>query len=212
MAMHMTIEELRQFYSENPLLYGDAPPEDTAQLSRIYEFYPDSVRLLTDREAVRLAGFECRRCGACCASIKYITVCFSDVKRWVEQRRWDILEELDIDRTVTPLLANCGKKVLMSAKKEAEAVLEGLDVPDRVRVRELLFITGSLESAVYVSRKNNACAFLINDGLATCTLHDTKPRVCGKFPYYIGHFTDGRLIKEDSFCPTLREIAKKDKK
>ena len=208
----MTIEELRRFYSENPLLYANAASEDLTQLSRIYEFYPDSVRLLSDREAIRLAGFECRRCGACCASIKYITVCFSDVKRWVEQKRWDILEELDIDRTITPLLAACGKNSLDSAKIEADAMLEGLDVPDRGRVRELLFITRSLESAVYVARKNNACAFLIKDGLATCALHDTKPRVCGKFPYYIGQFTDGRLIKEDSFCPALREIAKNSKK
>lgn len=208
----MTIEELRRFYNENPLLYAGAPSEDLAQLARIYEFYPDSVRLLSDREAVRLDGFECRRCGACCASIKYITVCFSDVKRWVEQKRWDILEELDIDRTVTPMLAACGKKALQAARREAEAVLEGPDVPDRERVRELLFITGSLESAVYVARKNNACAFLIKDGLATCAMHDTKPRVCGKFPYYIGPFTDRKLIKEDSFCPSLCEIAKKVKK
>jgi Fe-S-cluster containining protein len=208
----MTIEELRRFYSENPLLYADAPPEDLEQLSRIYEFYPDSVRLLSDREAVRLPGFECRRCGACCASIKYITVCFSDVKRWVGQKRWDILEELDIDRTITPLLAACGKTALDAAKMEADAVLEGLDVPGRERVRELLFVTGSLESAVYVARKDNACAFLIQDGPATCAIHDTKPRVCGKFPYYIGPFTDGRLVKEDSFCPTLREIAIKSKK
>jgi Fe-S-cluster containining protein len=91
-------------------------------------------------------------------------------------------------------------------------VLEGMDVPDRDRVRELLFITRSLESAVYIARKNYACAFLIKNTPATCALHDTKPRVCEKFPYYIGHYTDGRLIKEDSFCPTLREIAKKVKK
>ena len=208
----MTIEELRRFYSDNPLLYAKAPAEDLAQLSRIYEFYPDSVRLLSDREAVRLDLFECRRCGACCASIKYITVCFSDVKRWVEQRRWDILDELDIDRTITPMLAACGKNALDNAKMEADALLEGLDVPGQERVRELLFITRSLESAVYVARKNNSCAFLIKDSLATCALHDTKPRVCGKFPYYIGHFTDIRLVKEDSFCPTLREIAKNCKK
>ena len=158
----MTIEELRRFYSDNPLLYANAPREDLTQLSRIYEFYPDSVRLLSDREAIRLDGFECRRCGACCASIKYITVCYSDVKRWVEQKRWDILEELDIDRTITPLLAACGKNALERAKKEADAALEGRDVPGRERVRELLFITRSLESAVYVARKNNSCTFLIN--------------------------------------------------
>jgi Fe-S-cluster containining protein len=208
----MTIEELRRFYSDNPLLYANAPSEDLTQLSWIYELYPDRVRLLSDRQAVMLAGFECRRCGACCTSIKYIAVCFSDVKRWVEQKRWDILEELDIDRTITPMLAACGKNALDAAKKEADAVLERIDVPGRERVRELLFVTGSLESAVYVSRKNNSCSFLIKDEPATCSLHDTKPRVCGKFPYYIGHFTDGRLIKEDSFCPSLREIAKNGKK
>jgi Fe-S-cluster containining protein len=205
----MTSEGLRQFFGENPILYGTAPMEDKAQLSRIYEQYPDSVRLLSDREAVKLDRFECQRCGACCASIKYITVCFSDVERWVAQKRPDILDALDIDRTATPMLAMCGRDAIAMAKAGADKMLQGLDVPDRERVREILYITKLLESAVYVSRKNNACAFLEKkNGLYTCKIHDTKPRVCDKFPYYIGHFTDSRLLKEDSFCPALREVAR----
>lgn len=208
----MTSEGLRQFFSENPILYGTAHAEDKAQLSRIYELYPDSVRLLSDREAVKLDHFGCRRCGACCASIKYITVCFSDVKRWVAQKRPDILDALDIDRTITPMLATRGKDAIAMARSDADRILAGFDVPDGERIHELLYITKLLESAVYVSRKNNACIFLEEkNGLFTCKIHDTKPRVCNKFPYYIGHFTDSRLLKEDSFCPTLREIAEKQK-
>jgi Fe-S-cluster containining protein len=209
----MTSEGLRQFFGENPMLYGTAPMEDKAQLSRIYELYPDSVRLLSDREAVKLDRFDCRRCGACCASIKYITVCFSDVKRWVAQKRPDILDALDIDRTITPMLATRGKDAIALARSDADKILEGFDGTDRERIRELLCITKLLESAVYVSRKNNACIFLEEkNGLCTCKIHGTKPRVCDKFPYYIGRFTDSRLLKEDSFCPTLREIAEEQKK
>lgn len=208
----MTSKGLRQFFIENPALYDGAPAEDIAQLSRICELYPDSVRLLSDREAVKIDHFECRRCGACCASVKYITVCFSDVKRWVTQRRLDILDTLDIDRTATPMLATRGKDAIAMARADADKMLRGLDSPDRQRIRDLICVTKLLESAVYVSRKNNACAFLEEkDGLYTCRIHDTKPRVCEKFPYYIGRFTDSRLLKEDSFCPALGEIARERK-
>ena len=204
----MTTEELKRFFEENPLLYTTAPPEDLVQLSRIYDQYPDSVRLLSDGEAVKLDSFDCRRCGACCATVKYITVCYSDVRRWLDQKRWDIIEELAIDRTATPLLAYYGKAALMGARAEADAVLRGVDSPCSDRLHELLYITKLLESAVYVNRKNNACTFLDDEGgICSCRIHDTTPRVCQKFPYYLGSYTDGRLIHKDSFCPSLRNIA-----
>ncbi len=197
-----------RFFNDNPLLYGRACREELDQLCGICELYPDSVRLLTDTMAVELPGFECLRCGRCCSSVRFISVCHGDVKRWVMQKRADILEQLVVDRRRTPLIA-MRRDVVEAAKEEARALLSGAGL-DGERFFELLYVTGLLECAVYVKRKDGACIFLQDDkGRAACAIQDTKPRVCDKFPYYIGKYTDGRLLKEDSFCPSLAEIAKK---
>jgi Fe-S-cluster containining protein len=204
----MASEELRHFYDDNPLVYGSASPRDLEQLAGIYELYPDRIRLLSDREAVELPGFECRRCGACCTAVKYVTVSREDVERWVSQKRLDILDALAIDRRRTPLLA-MRKGEIEAAKAGARSLLESAGL-DPGPAFELLYVTALLECAVYVKRRDRACAFLSYEGgAATCAIQDTKPRVCEKFPYYIGKYTDGRLLKEDSFCPSLRELAKK---
>ena len=202
--------ELRQFYSDNPMLYGTASNEDLDQLSRIYELYPDSVRLLSDREAVKLSSFECKRCGRCCASVKFITVSYEDVKRWVKEHRGDILDRLVIDRRRIPLLALIGKRDIGAAKRRAASIVEELGpAGEKERVSEILYLTSLLECIAYVNRKDSACTFLRDDnGSAACAIYDTRPRVCQKFPYYIGKYTDSRLLKENSFCPELSSIAK----
>jgi len=207
----MASEELSRFYLANPGLYSFASRGDMDQLSRIYELYPDSARLLSDREAVELTGFECLRCGRCCSSVRYITVCHDDVKRWARQKRRDILESLVIDRRRTPLLAMY-KEDIGDAKAEAGSILAeaGLDGEHAFQV---LYITKLLECAVYVGRTNGACTFLREDnGKTACAIQDTKPRVCEKFPYYIGKYTDSRLLKDDCFCPSLSAIAKERNK
>ncbi len=204
----MVSGELRRFWENNPLVYGSASPEDLEQLSGIYELYPDRVRLLSDREAVELPRFECRRCGACCAGVKYVAVCRADVERWVSQRRLDILGALAIDRRRTPLLA-ARKGEIGAAKAQARSLLESAGL-DSEHAFELLYVTAVLECAVYVKRRSGACTFLTYEGgMAACAIQDTKPRVCEKFPYYIGKFTDGRILKEDSFCPSIRDLTKK---
>jgi Fe-S-cluster containining protein len=203
----MAPEDLWRFYDDNPLVYGCARPEDLKQLAGIHELYPESIRLLSDREAVELPHFECRRCGACCATVKYVTVYHEDVKRWVSQKRLDILGALAIDRRRTPLLA-VRKGGAAAAKAEARSLLESAGM-DSKHTYELIYVTKLLECAVYVKRRGGACTFLSFEGnTAACAIQATKPRVCEKFPYYIGKFTDGRLLKEDSFCPSLRALAK----
>jgi Fe-S-cluster containining protein len=203
----MASSELRRFYDDNPLLYGHAGSEDLDQLSLIHELYPGSARLLTDTEAVELPGFECLRCGRCCSAVRYVTVCHEDVRRWAAQKRLDILERLTVDRRRTPLMA-LRKDAIGAAKAEARSLTEEAGIDDE-HVFELLYVTGLLECAVYVKRMDGACAFLLeDDGKAACAIQDTKPRVCEKFPYYLGRYTDGRLLKEDSFCPSLKAIAK----
>ncbi len=206
----MAPEELQCFFDDNPLVYGSASPGDLEQLVSIFEVYPDRVRLLSDREAVELPRFECRRCGACCATIKYVTVSRQDVERWVSQKRLDILDSLVIDRRRTPLLA-ARRDRAEDARARARSLLESAGM-DSGHAFELLYVATLLECAVYVKRRAGACTFLnYVGGLASCAIQDTKPRACEKFPYYTGKYTDGRLIKEDSFCPSLSELAKKIK-
>ncbi|MDI6896720.1 YkgJ family cysteine cluster protein [Methanocella conradii] len=204
----MVSEGLLRFFKDNPMVYGGATREELEQLSRIHELYPDSARLLTDCMAVELPFFRCLRCGECCSVVRYITVCHEDVKRWAFQGRLDILDSLAIDERRTPLLA-LKKDEIKAAKAEAWALLESLGICS-LKVYRLLYVTRLLECAVYVKRSNGACVFLEEKGdMAACSVHDTKPLVCKKFPYYIGKYTDSRLIKEDSFCPSLRATKKK---
>ncbi len=204
--------EIKRFYDDNPLLYRQACREDLLQLSGIYELYPDSVRLLTDREAVEMTSFECQRCGRCCEIVRYVTVSHDDVKRWVLQQRPDILDSLAIDHRRTPLMASRQKEAVAASKAEARSLMERAGM-EHERAYELLYVTGLVECSVYVNRKNSSCTFLTEqDGIASCAIHDTRPRVCEKFPFYIGRYTDSRLLKEDSFCPSLRDISKKMKK
>ena len=166
--------------------------------------------MLSDSEAIELPDFKCLRCGECCSTVKDVTACHEDVKRWVSQRRQDVLDKLVIDRRKTPLMA-LRTESIEASRAEARVTLDAGELTSE-HVFELLYVTGLLECAVYLKQRDNVCTFLREkDGLFTCEIQSTKPLVCGKFPYYIGHYTDGRLIKEDSFCPTLREIAKKVK-
>lgn len=203
----MVSEELRRFYEDNPLVYGGASREDLEQLAGIFELYPDSARLLSDREAVELPYFECRRCGTCCATVKYVAVSHEDVRRWVSQKRLDILDDLVIDRRRTPLMA-LKKDRISAAKAEATSTLEDTGLSENGHTFELLYVTKLLECVVYIKRRDGACTFLVDEeGMAACGIQDTKPRVCKKFPYYMGKFTDSRLLKEDSFCPSLSEYS-----
>jgi Fe-S-cluster containining protein len=193
------------------VLYGHADSRELGRLAGIHELYPDVVRLLADTEAVELPGFTCRRCGNCCSTVKYVTVCHEDVKRWVCHKRADILDRLAIDRRRTPLLA-LKKHGIPEARAEARSLLDDSGLRNG-RAFELLYVTALLECAVYVGRKGGACAHLTHEsGTFSCAIQDTKPEVCEKFPFYIGRYTDGRLIKEDSFCPSLRQIAIQKKK
>ena len=202
----MSHAEIEEFFRQNPGIYAAACEDDLDQLRRIYELYPDQVRLLKEGEALEISSFECRRCGNCCTSVRFITVCHGDVLRWIAERRWDILERLVVDRTKTPLMAIWGKESITKARAKAAALLEGTELDDtsRCHITQVLYVTDLVESVVYTVRENNRCTFF-SDESNGCTIHDTKPRVCEKFPYYIGKYTDPKLIGCD-FCPGLKDL------
>jgi len=201
--------ELEGFFGENAGLYSAATGEDLEQLKKISMLYPDRVRLLREADAVPAAGFACRRCGACCSEVKFIPVTRTDVLRWIAQARWDVLDRLVVDRRRTPLMAIWGRDVIAAVKEKARAALEDVEMDDarRRRATELLYVTDLVECAVYVDRDWGHCAFYSGQDSA-CLIHDTKPRVCEKFPFYIGAYTDARLLKV-GFCAGLKEMAEK---
>lgn len=204
--------ELEGFFWDNAGLYAAASEEDMEQLKKISVLYPDSVRLLRVEDAVPAAGFTCRRCGACCSEVKFVPVSRSDVLRWISQARWDVIDRLVVDRRRTPLMAIWGPEAIAATKEKARAALEGIEIDEdrRRRVTEILYVTDLVECAVYVDRDWGHCAFFSAEG-NTCLIHDTRPRVCEKFPMYVGTYTDARLLKV-SFCPGLRELAEKNNK
>lgn len=201
--------ELDEFFRDNGGLYASASAEDLEQLRKISLLYPDRVRLLSAADAVNAGDFKCRRCGSCCAAVKIVPACHSDVLRWLDQGRWDIFDRLVVDRRRTALMAVWGREAIAAAKGRAANRLEGSTVPEgrRPAVAELLYVTDLVESAVYAAREENRCAFYDSEG-AACTIHDTKPRACEKFPFYVGKYTDPRLLELD-FCPALKELAGK---
>ncbi|OPY29654.1 MAG: Flagellin N-methylase [Methanocella sp. PtaU1.Bin125] len=199
--------EIEGFFSANAGLYSAASDEDLEQLKKISLLFPDSVRLLREPEAVPAEGFTCQRCGACCSEVKFIPVCHSDVLRWVAQARWDVFDRIVVDRRRTPMMAVWGREAIAETREKARAALEGIELDDdrRRKVTEILYVTDLVECAVYVDRDWGHCAFFSGE-TNSCTIYDTRPRVCAKFPFYVGTFTDARLLKI-SFCPGLRELA-----
>ena len=203
----MTEAELEEFFKVNARLYAGASAEDLEQLRKISALYPGQARLLPEAEAVDAAGFACQRCGACCSAVRYVPVCHGDVLRWLGQERWDILDRLAIDRRRTPLMAVWGREAVAAARDRAQLAAGSAPEDRRDRLTELLYVTDLVECAVYAGREDNRCAFFAQDG-SVCGIHDTKPRVCDKFPFYAGRYTDARLLQRD-FCPGLKALAKK---
>lgn len=201
--------ELASFFGINTGLYSAASGEDMEQLKKINMLYPDNVRLLRQSDALSAAGFTCKRCGACCSEVRFVPVSHGDALRWVAEERWDVFDRLVVDRRRTPLVAVWGREAIASAKEKASELLADLELEDdrRRRVTEILYVTDLLECAVYVGRDWGHCAFYSGEDNA-CRINGTKPRVCEKFPFYVGSYVDARLLQV-SFCPGLRELGEK---
>ena len=199
--------ELESFFDQNAGLYSAASDEDVEQLKKISMLYPDGVRLLRQLDAVPAEGFTCKRCGACCSEVKFVPVSHRDALRWAAQGRWDVFDRLVVDRRRTPMMAVWGPEAIADVKKKAVAALgkAALDDGRRRHVTEVLYLTDLLECVVHVDRDWGHCAFFSGEGNA-CLIYDTRPRVCEKFPFYVGAYTDARLLKV-SFCAGLRELA-----
>lgn len=96
--------------------------------------------------------FECKRCGKCCKG-HITTITYTDIQRWTEQKRVDILAHVTYEESNEKL--NSGFYFL----------------PDPL---------------------SKECPFLSREN--TCSIHDTKPKVCRNFPLTA---TKGQLAECD---------------
>ncbi len=102
--------------------------------------------------------FRCRRCGKCCKENWEIIVDFeSDLFRWIEQKRYDILEKIVLNP----------RYILAPERYNGEP--------------QWIIDCGH----VLFGDTENKCPFLIEaDGEASagCFIHSTRPEVCKRFP------------------------------
>lgn len=118
--------------------------------------------------------FECQRCGKCCLQLGgALSATQSDVERWKEENRWDILAYIDyIECKVCPqckkgappeqlYCTNCGNKL----KREVMAADLWFDPETREELSECPFLTRIADPNKY-----------------ECSIHETKPKWCRDFP------------------------------
>jgi|GEM_PF-3393130 len=104
------------------------------------------------------SDFRCRRCGKCCKENWEIIVEFeSDIFRWIEEKRFDILEKIVLNP----------RYILAPERYEGEP--------------QWILDCGH----VLFGDTSNKCPFLIdseNKSSAGCFIHSTRPEVCRRFP------------------------------
>jgi Fe-S-cluster containining protein len=148
----------------------------TEQLYAAYETYL-TCPLSPFRERRETVNIDCSRCGNCCRKPWRVEVHLWDVLRWAVEGRHDILASLErrpLGRdpehgSCSPLIRQLA--ALMAGTSE-DRLVKALTVVKRVEASE-----GS-----YVLPKNGGCSYLIDGPVTVCSIYDTRPEVCRRFP------------------------------
>jgi Fe-S-cluster containining protein len=148
----------------------------TEQLYGAYEAY-----LICPRSPYRIeketAKIDCGRCGNCCRKPWRVEVDLHDVLRWIDEGRHDILasleprpwggeNEFDTDSVLIRQLAT------RFAGLDEESLATALAIASSVADSD-----GS-----YVLPKKEGCYYLVDGAVASCSIYDTRPEVCRRFP------------------------------
>lgn len=150
-------------------------PYSTEDLYSAYEAYATCPAFPYDGD------FRCERCGSCCRRAWRIEVSVYDIQRWITEKRPDIVESLEyLPKRGPPAgLTPCEVRSL-------EMMCSGLLEMDESLTARLAFAFGaSRDGAMVIPKNDDGCAY--HDG-AGCTIYDTRPEVCARFP-------DARLFK-----------------
>jgi len=163
----------QEFFAETR---GRAPGYTTEQLYAAYETYLTCPRSRPG-ERPGASSVDCVRCGNCCRRPWRVEVSLQDALRWAADGRHDILaalehrprERMARDRVASPLV------------RQLAARLAGQDEDDLIRA---LAVAGGVEGSEgsYVLPRWGGCRFLIDGEVATCSIYETRPEVCRRFP------------------------------
>lgn len=155
---------------------GTCAPWSTEQLYFAYEVYLTCPISRVSGQAAYPG--ECGRCGNCCRRPWRIEVSYTDVQRWIDEKRTDLLESLECRPRRSPAASGWGQSTdaLQTAVK---AVACGEE-----HVVMALSIARAVASGgdSFVLPKAGGCKYLIDGEETVCGIYDTRPDVCRNFP------------------------------
>ncbi|HTX43965.1 MAG TPA: YkgJ family cysteine cluster protein [Methanocella sp.] len=126
--------------------------------------------------AFRKGSFHCERCGACCRRPWRVEASAGDIRRWISEKRLDIVENL----VYWPKRG----RPRGPAPGDARALRTACD-GESLEAMLAFALAASREGALVIAKDAGGCVY--HDG-SGCAIHGTRPGVCARFP-------DARLFK-----------------
>lgn len=138
----------------------------TEELYSAYEAYATCPAFM------KRGVFRCERCGACCRRQWRVEASVHDVRRWISEKRLDILENLKYAPKGCP-----PQGLTPGEAGSLEAMGSGLDEDSLAMLAFAL--AASREGALVIAKDAEGCAY--HDG-SGCAIYETRPEVCRRFP------------------------------
>lgn len=121
---------------------------------------------------------DCGRCGNCCRRPWRIEVSLHDIRRWIDEGRFDILRALERKprhrkaESAWGLSTDALQTAVKVVRRSEEQVAAALSIA---------YATVAGEDS-YVLPKARGCKYLIDGERTLCAIYDTRPDVCKNFP------------------------------
>jgi Fe-S-cluster containining protein len=138
----------------------------TEELYETYEAYATCPALKGG------GAFQCERCGACCRRPWRVEASVDDVRRWISEKRLDILENLQYAPKRGP-----PQGLAPGEAGSLETMCAGL--PESLVATLAFALAASREGALVIAKNAGGCVY--HDG-GECAIYETRPGVCARFP------------------------------
>ena len=109
-------------------------------------------------------AIECLHCGKCCTELGQIQMIVSsnDIRRWIEEGEWDILERVNLCFGITHRFHSCFDKILMDNDLKQCRICHGGDVYNEAKTST---------RCVFLKKTRNKNEY-------KCSIEETKPDHC----------------------------------